>query len=190
MKRVIGIGGLKRSGKSTLADYITMACAMRGWQVQEVSWAQPIKEMLQEVFRYEVPYSTFIHDDRKQDKVEVAPGVYMTVREMLQKVGTECFRDVIHKDFWVARGMAKIKSASADIVIVPDVRFPNELIALGDVPCTTIYIDRPKFTRELDLHASETELVNMRNHFDTEFINTEDSLEDLQEFATELVASI
>lgn len=52
MKVIIGIGGKKRTGKSTLAEYITRAFAMKGKQVEEVSFAEPIKRMLQEVFRY------------------------------------------------------------------------------------------------------------------------------------------
>lgn len=189
MKKVIAIGGLKRSGKSTLADFLIRQCAIRGWQVQEVSFAQPIKDMLKEVFRHEVPYNTFTDDSRKQDKVEIAPGVYMTVRELLQKVGTDCFREVIHKDFWITRGMAKIKAAP-DVVIVPDIRFPNELEVLSQVPNTTIYIDRPGLEREEDLHPSETNLLQMRHNFDYCLVNSEDDLSLLENFAKSIIKAL
>ena len=165
MKAIIGIGGIKRSGKSTLGAYLTRAAARRSWVVEEISFAQPIKYMLQELFKYEVPYSTFIDDDRKQDKVEIVPGVYMTVRELLQQVGTDCFRDHIHRDFWVARGMHKIKASPADIVIVPDVRFANELVPLKEAG-HTIFVEKLGDDQPIDPHPSEMELSTIKSEFD------------------------
>jgi len=186
MKTVIGIGGRKQTGKSTLAEYLTQSCINRGWQSQVVSFAQPIKEMLQEVFRHEVPYKTFTDDKCKQVKVEIAPDVFMTVREMLQKVGTECFRSIIHTDFWVYRGIAKIKSSSADIVIVPDVRFENELRELNKLG-TTIYIDRPGMVMPEDTHPSETTLEKIKDEFDYTFVNWEDRQEVMEAFAHQII---
>lgn len=186
MKTVIGISGQKRAGKSTLAEYIKKACAVRGWTTRQVSFADPIKFMLREVFIKEVPFSTFTDDSRKKDKVLIAPGTYMTVREILQKVGTDCFRDVIHKDFWVYRGLAQIKGASEDIIIVPDVRFANELVALKNLG-TTVFVERAGYEREIDLHPSETELLELKSEFDYTLVSENGDLERLKEWADEFV---
>jgi len=184
--RVIGIGGKKRAGKSTLASYITKACISRGWQVEEISFADPIKLMLAEVFKYEQPYATFTEDCRKQQKVEVAPGVSMTVRELLQKTGTDCFRDIIHTDFWMARGIARIKASSADVIIIPDVRFPNELEAINNLGMT-IYIERPEYKVDGDTHASETALNDLKDDFDMKYMNWEDKKEELEAWARSII---
>ena len=190
MKTVIGIGGKKRAGKSTLAGYIAEMAALRRFITEEVSFAQPIKEMMQVVFKHEVPWSTFIADDRKQFPVEIAPGEYMTVRQILQLVGTDCFRNIIHPDFWVARGIAKIKTSPADIVLVPDVRFGNELQALKQLG-TTVFVEKTsELEPELDLHPSEMELDKIRNGFDVELVAPEGNFSVMKEFAATFVQSL
>lgn len=189
MKKIIGIGGKKRTGKSTLTEKLRRAYAVKGKTVEEISFAEPIKNALQEIFRYEVPWSTFVDDTRKQDKIEIYPGTFMTVRELLQKVGTECFRNNIHPDFWIGRGMAKIDASTADVVIISDVRFENELALLNTVG-TTIYIERPSLDMPEDLHPSEKELDSIKQDFHRIFINDEDSLEAVEKFAKELVAKL
>lgn len=189
MKTIIGIGGQKRSGKSTLAGYIKQAGAVKGLVTEEISFADPIKKLLQEVFRYEVPYSTFVDDSRKLDLVEIAPGVERTVRELLQKVGTECFRDIIHEDFWVHRGLGRINNSSANIVIIPDVRFPNELKLLKDLG-KTVYVHRANFDREEDNHPSETNLIKMKEHFQEQISSPDGNIEYLQKWAEAFVRGL
>ena len=121
---------------SSLATPSWEAASSWGKTSEIVSFAQPIKEMLQTVFKNEYPYNTFIDDSRKNDKIEIYPTVFMTVRELLQKVGTECFRNIIHPNFWVGRGMAMISKCSSDFVLIPDVRFENELHAINNIGYT------------------------------------------------------
>ena len=190
MKVLIGIGGKKRSGKSTLANFLMKEAALKGWDSEIVSFADPIKFMMQEVFRYEVSHNTFLDDLRKQDPIKIAPDCTLTVREILQKVGTECFRDIIHKDFWIHRGMAKIDSSSANVVIVPDVRFGNELEALKKKIGVTVYIERPDLSDVVDKHPSEMELEEIKNDFDIQWVNWRDEIEDLRYFAHDLIKRV
>lgn len=186
-KHIVGIGGKKRAGKNTLADYIEKyAHTYRAWAVEQVSFAQPIKEMLQTVFKHEVPLGTFIDDSRKKDKVEIAPGAFMTVRELLQKVGTDCFRDIIHRDFWIHRGLAKIQASAADIVIVPDVRFANEMHLLNEVG-TTIYIERPDTGQDSDQHPSEKELDTIKGDFELFLSVPTGRMDMIEQYADEFV---
>lgn len=186
MKTLFALAGKKRTGKSTLAGYLARECAIRGWTTEEISLASPIKAALSEIFIKEVPYSTFRDDARKQDKIEVVPGFYMTVRQLLQKFGTEGVRDAIHSDFWLARAIAKIKNSSNDIIVVPDVRFENELTALKKLG-TTIYIERPQLQMLEDPHPSEAGLYRIKDDFDIQWTNWEDKKDDLRAFAADLI---
>lgn len=190
MRTVIGIGGQKRAGKSTLSQALGQAAMERGWSVEEISFAQPIKDMLAEVFRYEIAFNTFTDDSKKLDKVEVAPGVYMTVREMLQKVGTDCFRNIIHKDFWVARGMAKIKACSADLVLIPDVRFANELVPLQELGHTVFVAKLCDTVAPADTHPSETGLLEIRSDFEYMLIAKEGDTEILTDWAKAFISRL
>ena len=187
---VIGVGGKKRAGKSTLAEHIKQAAILRNMAVQEVSWAQPLKDMMRELFRYEVPQSTFVDDSRKTDLVEIVPGISKTVRELYQIIGTDLFREGLHPGFWLARGMAKIKGSCADLVVVPDIRFANELAAIKELGYT-IYVE--KLTEKsvpIDLHPSEMELDSIVTDFDYYLEMKEGNTEGLKDWAYEFIGNL
>ena len=97
-----------------------------------------------------------------------------TVRELLQKLGTEAMRDGLHTNTWVNALFAdyKLQVGQYDGIairdsypnwLITDVRFPNEAQAIKDRGGIVIRVNRPsKFTGDLSvaLHPSETSLDN------------------------------
>jgi hypothetical protein len=127
----------------------------------------------------------------------------MSVRELLQKLGTEAIRDGLHPNAWVNALMCdykrpKMSEYNPSNWIITDVRFPNELAAVNDVNGLTIRVVRTTFrTTETEFgkvslivqpevdkslgiqeHPSETALDSAK--FDYEIIN-DGSIEDLIE---------
>ena len=87
-------------------------------------------------------------------------------RELLQWLGTDVVRKN-YEDTWVDMTVALLKGIKTlyDYVIIPDVRFPNEIDKMCDnFDCITIRIIRPNFdnglTDEQKKHPSETALDN------------------------------
>ena len=81
----------------------------------------------------------------------------MTVRELLQKLGTEAMRNGLHTNVWVNALFADYSAQSN--WIITDMRFPNELKAVKDKGGITIRIERDGSTNQLEnLHLSETAL--------------------------------
>jgi hypothetical protein len=115
----------------------------------------------------------------------------ITVREFLQKLGTEAMRDNLHTNVWVNALFADYKAKwvpTGDAIeedevslkkkypnwIITDMRFPNELEAVIKKGGITIRVVRPAFMIDgkaivKDLHPSETALDNTT--FDYEIIN-------------------
>lgn len=108
--RLIGIAGQARSGKDTLADYLLENL---GGEWQRSSFANPMKQMLGAIG---VDCS-----DANKDNIDPTFGV--SVRHMMQTLGTEWGRGFIDKDMWVK---AFSRGAEGKNIIVPDVRFENE----------------------------------------------------------------
>jgi hypothetical protein len=77
----------------------------------------------------------------------------MTVRELLQKLGTNAVRDNLHVDAWVNALFADFKENA--FWIVPDTRFPNEFNAIKTHSGVVIRVNRGPGT---DPHPSETAL--------------------------------
>ena len=80
----------------------------------------------------------------------------MTVREVLQYVGTDVFRKM-YKDIWVDSCIRDIKKDSPDLALVCDVRFENEIIAIQNEGGTVIGLTR--FKEDDDEHKSESEIA-------------------------------
>ena len=78
----------------------------------------------------------------------------MTVRELLQDLGTEAVRDVVHPNTWV-NALLNDYEESQDWIIT-DVRFPNEVERIRELGGKIIFVDDGK-TRIIN-HESERPL--------------------------------
>lgn len=97
----------------------------------------------------------------------------MSVRELLQKIGTDALRDRLHQDVWVN---ALMVDYNTDLNwIITDTRFPNEAEAIKKAGGIIIRIERPG-VKPVNPHPSETSLENWK--FD-HVINNDGSLTDL-----------
>lgn len=115
-------------------------------------------------------------------------------RELLQWLGTDVVRNN-YKDTWVDMIVALLKGIKTlyDYVIIPDVRFPNEVDKMCDnFDCVTVRVIRPNFdnglTEEQKKHPSETALDCYPMEY--ELINDEDLeklLKTVKRFVKEIV---
>ena len=103
-------------------------------------------------------------------------GKLMSVREMLQKVGTDAMRDGLHKNVWVNTLMSDYKSDSN--WIITDCRFPNEAEIVKKNKGIIIRVNS-KRCKNNDNHPSEIALDDY-NEFDY-IIDNDGSIEELIE---------
>tara|TARA_R110002051_G_scaffold28421_1_gene67597 strand:- start:44998 stop:46017 length:1020 start_codon:yes stop_codon:yes gene_type:complete len=108
--RLIGIAGPARAGKDTLASYMLDNL---GDNWTRSSFADPIKKMLEVI-------GVDCSDDAK---AVIDERFCYTPRHMMQILGTEWGREMIHGNIWV-EAFARLNAGK--YVIVPDVRFENE----------------------------------------------------------------
>jgi len=107
----------------------------------------------------------------------------MSVREFLQKLGTDAIRDGLHTNAWVNALMAGYKPGPfyPDVAIekhaklpnwiITDTRFPNEAQAIKDKGGIVIRVDRPG-VKPINDHPSETGLDDWK--FDYKIANVSD----------------
>lgn len=112
-------------------------------------------------------------------------------RALLQIYGTQIFRNRVDNDFWIKRTKERIINNDADIVIITDVRFPNEVdfMSSDKYDTYTVRINRPiDRTGQQHEHISETALDD---YTDWDYIIDNDKeLYDLKECACGLVDDI
>lgn len=133
---------------------------------------------------YNIPFSgpDFVEHDGK-----------MTVRELLQKLGTEAMRDGLHENVWVNALFADynpgytispldVDNQPPDNWIITDMRFPNEMDAIYKREGFTIRVVRPGTS--VGTHPSETALDD--KHFDYEIVNS-GTIENLIDMVREIL---
>lgn len=153
-KLIIGISGKKRCGKDTAGMYLSSLLGAEN--AKTMYWATKMKIAAAEMLG--LPPYHFFTDANKEKAYEIAAGVFISGREFLQKFGTDCFRDVFHKNFWVFQAMKDIKARKEGIILIPDTRFPNEYEAIKDKGGYVIRVCKDLPPAPGDDHPSETAL--------------------------------
>jgi hypothetical protein len=200
---IIGISGRIASGKNTVGDIIEKLCLTNnGPKFEQKSFAGKLKQIASLLTG--IPVEDFEDQEFKKSYLgaewgtvesnplnavpvfeDIAFNHLMSVRELLQKLGTEAIRDGLHPNAWVNALMCEYKRPKMSEYnpsnwIITDVRFPNELEAVEDVKGLTLKVVRPveKSKTPARLHPSETSLD--KAEFDYEIIN-DGSIADLIE---------
>lgn len=211
---IIGVFGYAGSGKDTVGkliqynmsrsripieevieDYSNNEWWMEeqsGWEIKK--WAGKLKYIASIITG--IPVEKF--EDQEFKKTNLGPEWGMTVRDLLQKLGTEAMRDGLHKNVWVNALMADYKIHPEhfnDIAngretgdgypnwIITDTRFPNEAQAIKDKGGMVIKVDRPG-VGPVNGHPSEDALKDY--NFDY-VIHNDGSINDLDNKVIEFI---
>lgn len=146
---IIGLNGLKGAGKDTVADYLVDQYGFHKW-----SFADSLKDSVCGLFgitRAEL-------EEMKNDSgctvqlcaFNASVGIAtFTMREFLQRYGTEAHRNVFGSDFWI-----KQYPGFRIPVVIPDARFENELDMLRMHNAINVRIVRDT-VNDGDTHESE-----------------------------------
>ena len=113
---MIGITGLARSGKDTIAKHLWTR-----YEFIRIALADPLKLAAQQAFGLT---QAQLGDELKD---VVIPYWGIAPRQMYQQVG-DSFKEKFGEDFWVKRWRLSYNVfRNTDHVVVPDVRFDNEV---------------------------------------------------------------
>jgi len=158
MKKIVGIAGKKGSGKDTVASYL---CKKYGFY--KIALADPVKAGVAAFFGWSLI-------DVYNKKEEIDSFWKIKIRKPLQVLATEVFRERlgeffpelgwVGENFWVLRWIKEYKNKKLERVVIPDIRFVNEIEEFRKR--FNFYVIR--VIRDLgsdeDTHRSETELDN------------------------------
>ena len=130
---IIGFTGLAGSGKSTAANALV---AHLGFT--RLSFASPLRAMLTGLGLTAEQMST-----GKNEPIEWLDG--RTPRQLLQTLGTEWGRTLVHRDIWIRAAAQQIKirkEAGAKGIVFDDCRFDNEALMIQRAGGLVIEIER------------------------------------------------
>jgi len=166
-KIIIGFAGKKQSGKSTAAAELVKSGFTR------VSFADGIKDMASLLLLQCGYTKQEVFEIMTGDKELVIAEIGKSLREILQTLGTEWGRELIHSDLWVIVMRNRLGMMADRYLVFDDVRFENEAAMIRDMGGLIVHVDR--LCEDVDAHASE---VGINNADGDEFIDNDGSLED------------
>lgn len=206
----IALSGKKQVGKDTATQIIKETLEARGYRVGVTAFAEALKEMCINVLglKRELVYGS--NDDKDAPsgilwdgfplEIRIKRGTFertddhvglksrtgpMTVREVLQIVGTDIFR-AIEDDVW-ARAPFNRDWSGYDVVLLTDCRFPNEKRVTEEHGGVIIRLERQ--TGFVDNHASETALDDAE--FDSAYYYRNDgTLDELRSFVESVLEKL
>lgn len=151
---IIGLGFKARAGKDTVASHL-----VNNYSFVQESFAYPLKEYIgRQICGFN---DKQLYGDWKET---IDPEWEMTPRKMLQLVGTDALRKVVHDDFWIIPMKRKLKEhlRNGRHVVISDVRFLNEINMIKNLNGLVIRIDRenPDKINGIEKHSSEFQLEN------------------------------
>lgn len=175
MTHFILCSGKARHGKDTSAEIIKENLEARGYSVLITHYADLLKFICKNFFGW------------NGEKDEAG-------RTLLQQVGTDSIRSQ-DPDYWVdfVANLVRMFPDKYAFVIVPDVRFPNEIERIADAgfPATHVRIIRPGFesqlTEEQKNHPSETALNDVAPDFLIKNTTMSELRSQLQKFCDTIV---
>tara|TARA_R110000737_G_scaffold64874_2_gene92605 strand:+ start:919 stop:1599 length:681 start_codon:yes stop_codon:yes gene_type:complete len=139
----------------TIKDIACMLIGCTRAQLEDQEFKQ--KELGEEWWYCVADDGSYIPYEQNLHKNKVVNLVKLTPRKLLQLLGTECGRQIIHPNIWVNSLFADYKKDSN--WIITDVRFTNEAQTIKDRGGIMIRINRPLYRLD-DQHPSETALDN------------------------------
>ena len=130
MPNIIQLSGRKRSGKDWTATAIKQQLELHGYSVEVMSFAEPLKDIASIIL--DMPLSDLESAKNNNDSIYQTGSYYneylTTFRSMLQKLGTEAMKKYFGDFVWYDLLINRIEQSSADYILVPDYRFPEETI--------------------------------------------------------------
>lgn len=156
MTKIIAFSGRKQSGKSTAGEYLQQLIysANPKINVKTYSFADPLKKNICVDLLGLTPQQCWGSDEDKNSLTKLLwenmPGYtgnltgYMTAREVMEYVGTKMFRK-IKNNIWVEATLNQIQKDNADVALLLDNRFPNEVDPILDIGGYVVRLTRNPF---------------------------------------------
>ena len=150
---LIGMTGGLRVGKDTAFKLIQEEHP----SVKRIAFADKMKESAAAILDISVAELNHLKSHPKVKLSLYDPlstvSVSLSMRQFLQRYGTEAHRDIFGNNFWVDMSLPRDFSHDNDIVIVTDVRFEEEIKRIRELDGYIIKISRDD-RHSVDSHIS------------------------------------
>lgn len=182
---LVGLNGFKGSGKDTVGNYL-----VEEYGFERLSFAAKLKDSAAALFNIDpILWEVWKNDPDARVVLSNRAGKILnrttpiSVREFLQRYGTEAHRDIFGQDFWIDYAVKGIDPNKN--YVFTDARFENELTKIKQLGGYNAQVVRSSVNNE-DTHVSEVppplHLIDYKIENDHGFAELWDRVDEFIEF--------
>ena len=134
IKTIYLFTGKAQSGKNYIARELNKALTSEHKTVLELSFAYKLKSFISTLF--DMPIEE-VDKWKLNEQPFTANGT--TMREILQRFGTDIMRKHVDKDYWIKFVATRIVNTDYNYYLITDYRFPNELDVIDYIKLYDLY---------------------------------------------------
>lgn len=144
--KIIGLGHYSRTGKDTLANSLILSAHeyRPGIRVAKRPFAWKLKEICHDLYDWAGMREPEFYDTKEGEPFRdiVLPAIGKTPVQIWVDFGTPAVRENVYDRTWID---FVLNLSELDILIIPDVRFPNEVQAIRDKGGLLVKVVRPGY---------------------------------------------
>ncbi len=144
---VIGLGHYSRTGKDTVANYFLECLSEYKASMRAIkrSLAWKLKQQCYELYAWAgvMPPEHYETKEGEKDRDVKLPALGMTAVELWVAFGTKAIRNNVHDRTWLDYLLKT--DHQCDVLLIPDIRFPNEADAIKAMGGIAIKVVRPGY---------------------------------------------
>lgn len=152
---IIGLGHRSKVGKDTTALMIKKVLAELSPEltvkIMPLAWA--VKSIAHLLYSWAGLREAMYYEERRDARYIPLPIIGLTPVEIWIRLGTPAIREQVYEDTWVKFLLHNIDLSPPGVIIIPDVRFPNEAKAIKEKNGRLVKIDNIKVKWDEKLKA-------------------------------------
>ena len=176
MTYYIGLGHYKRTGKDTFANFLLRELTNHGVTAKKVSFAWKLKQICHELYGwagcrepefYDTPEGELLREVKLERLICEERPEGLSPRDIWINMGTNAVREQVYQRTWLDYVLCT--DFGVKVVIIPDVRFPNEAQGIKDRGGILIKMVRPGFypdARDVPDHLNPDKALLTYNDWD------------------------
>lgn len=145
--KTIGLGHYSRTGKDSFANALIEALAERDpkCRCRKIPFAWKLKQIAFDLYAWAGMREPGFYDIREGERHRdiVLPAIGKTPVQIWVDLGTPAIRQRVYDRTWIDYLLKS--DLGLDVLVIPDVRFPNEVEAIRQAGGTLIKVVRPGF---------------------------------------------
>jgi hypothetical protein len=143
--KIIAFGHRSRYGKDSAASMLKTICKINGLDAKKIAFADKLKMCCYIMFAWAGHAHPTYYDEHPEARNQKLVPLDLTPIELWVKFGTTMVRHELHDLTWVNAGLHDAQNC--DVLIISDLRFPNEVAAIKSFGGHVIKVDRPGYPK-------------------------------------------